>query len=99
MTDTLLHIVLGTIYGLLTVTLVLSLPVGPAVGVSGALFIYLREVTQRQTSHGLSFERGWNPLGWRDKTGNLNVQKVVETIVPVVVLIAAGAGWDIWNGT
>jgi|GEM_PF-2215080 len=94
MKDTLLHIVLGAVFGVAVLTLCLSLSVGLAIAATGSLFIYLREVTQRQTGKGMGFENGWLPWRWLSNDGSLNAQKVVETFVPVLMLFVAGAAWD-----
>lgn len=87
MIDTLLHIALGAAVSLLT--WVVFSASGNAVSAFpcafvGAFTVYFREVTQRQAGRSLSFTLGWLPWKW-------GTQKIIETIVPVGVLLAAGA--------
>lgn len=84
MIDTILHILLGTIVALVFWQLAGLLPDPIAFASMGAFVVYHREVTQRQSRHGLSFTQGW--LAW--KWGS--TQKIIETVVPVAVLIIGG---------
>lgn len=89
MIDTVLHIALGLVIGGLAW---LAFQAGPfaGAGLVGAFAVYLREVTQRQYGKGLSFTRGWLPWKWISGDGTVNVQKVVEAVVPAVVLVTGG---------
>jgi hypothetical protein len=72
MKDTLLHIPL--ILGLSLLPLALFYA-----SLMGSWQLYLREVTQGQIKHELSFTQGWNPWKW-------SAQKNTETFVPIGLL-------------
>lgn len=95
MWDVVLHVPLGLGAGLMMVTISLSLTPGLAVALNGCLYIYLREVDQRQTKANLSFGdlRGWLPWLWKDEDG-LKVHKILETFIPMVPMVLIGYWWD-----
>jgi hypothetical protein len=92
MKDTALHIPL--ILGLSLLPLVLFYVLNPitAAALMGSWQLYLREVTQGQIKHELSFTQGWNPWKW-------SAQKNAETFVPIILLQLTVFVYNEWGAS
>jgi hypothetical protein len=89
--DAFLHFLLGAAFGAIAAAMFALLPTPIVFAALGSLYVFLREVDQEQAKHhDFDFRKGWDFWNWsRDK--------LLETFLPIAVLMGLGFHFYFWG--